>query len=407
MIGADDLTRAEILEKCAEGRAAWDAQFWDNVLHYTRGYMLQEFNELRQTVPGADLEEFSRQYIAYRAKVRKEGPRRADPALIPAEGVQEEGVSWLWFPYIPKGKLTIIAGPAGTGKTFLTARIAAAISTGALFPGEEETARKPGNVLLINAEDGAGDTIKPRLRMAGADLHKVFLAVMPLESKPLTFDSPLVEKFVQQTRPAAVIFDPFQAFLGSRVDVNRSNETRPMLAHLVRIAEKYSCAVIIVMHLSKMTNASFMARVLGSVDIAAAARSVIGICPHPKIDGEKVFSHEKSNLAQAGCSYVYSIQGGAVCFGDPTDLKADDCLQARKKRTAAKIAEARALIERILAEHPGEWVDAQRLYKAAAEIDISERTVRDAIQALPIRRRKDGFAGPVQWQLMPEEEEDF
>lgn len=406
MIGSEGMTRAEVLQACREGPGAWDDHFLDNLLHLTNGLQLQEYQEARREAPEAFRGDLDRLYIDRRAQVKRRGPARKPAAVVQAEGIQEEAVNWLWYPYIPKGKITIMAGPAGTGKTFMTAYLAAAVSTGRPFPGEEE-GRKERNVLLINAEDGLGDTIRPRLRMAGADLRRVYLADIPLDGEPITFDSPQVRHMIAQTAPALVIFDPFQAFLGARVDVNRSNETRPMLAQLLKLAETYNTAILIVMHLSKMTTASFMARVLGSVDIAAASRSVIGICPHPSLDDEKVFSHEKSNLAQNGCSYSYTIQDGAVLFGDPIDLKADDCLQLRKKKAAPKIAQARALIERILAEHPGEWVDARQIFQAAEAAGVGMRTVQDAVQALPVKRRKDGFRGPVQWQLVPDEDDDF
>ena len=120
---------------------------------------------------------------------------------------------------------------------------------------------------------------------------------------------------MKEYRPAVMIFDPFQSFFGAGVDLNRSNETRPVFDNLLRLAQKYKVAVILIMHLSKMTKASAKNRVLGSVDVVGAVRSVLIVAKHPTVEGQIVVCHEKSNLAPSGRSLCYHIENSAVKWG--------------------------------------------------------------------------------------------
>ena len=399
------LTDAQIEEKCRDWfyfEDVFKLGTYDNLFRSIAtkcdGRQAGSYWDYRKLVPTMQRDKFDMCYIEI-CRRKDKSPKKGKPGTRKASKLSVKTVDWLWYPYIPREKLTIIAGPAGTGKTFLTAYLAALVSTGRPFPGEDE-GRKPGDVLVINGEDGAEDTILPRLIAAGANLDRIHIAESKLDEEQILFTSDFVEEWIDRSRPALVVFDPFQAFLGSSVDVNRSNETRPVLAHLLKMAEEYKTSILIVMHLSKMSNASFMARVLGSVDISAAARSVIGICPHPVLSDDKVFSHEKSNLAPAGTSYIYQIMDNAVVFGDPVELKADDCLQKVRRQKDSKKQQAAGIISRILSEeHPGEWIESGKIYNTAAELGISKRTVRDAAEDLCIKRKREGFGGTCFWMM--------
>lgn len=328
-----------------------------------------------------------------RAFNKVQGEKTAD--IINMEDVEPEEVEWLWYPYIPRAKLTIIAGEAGIGKTFLETALAAIISTGRPFPGEDEW-RKPEIVCIQNTEDGLADTIVKRLIAAGAD--RKMIKVIKTDDEPLIFSSPKIEDFMKRFRPAMMVFDPFQSFFGAGIDLNRSNETRPVFDRLLHLAQKYNVAVVLVMHLSKMTNASGINRVLGSVDIVGAVRSVLIIAKHPNVDSQKVIAHEKSNLAPRGESIVYHIENGAVQWDGFCGLMADDCLnKGKQKNEVTKLQQATNLIESRL-KVCGK-VSARELRELAEEMGISFKTFQRAKVNLGLIEQKEDFIGDTFWTV--------
>ena len=163
------------------------------------------------------------------------------------EDIEQTSVEWLWFPYIPFGKLTIIQGNPGEGKTYFAMMLTAACTNRKLFPNMEDI--DPFNVIYQTAEDGMGDTIKPRLVEAGADLSRVM--VIDDTEEALTLSDDRIEKAVRQNHVRLVIIDPVQAFIGADVDMNRANEVRPVFRKLGMIAEKTGCAIVLIGHLNK------------------------------------------------------------------------------------------------------------------------------------------------------------
>lgn len=199
--------------------------------------------------------------------------------------VEPTTVSWLWHPYIALGKFTIIEGDPGVGKSWLTCALACAVSRGGeqLHGAEPLT---PSNVLMLSAEDGLGDTLRPRLDAVGADVLRVF-ALKDL----LTFDIrgllKLEEEIIEYS-PTLVIIDPLFAFTGGKVDIHRANQCRVISAGLTAIAERHDCAMVAVRHLSKSRGAGNALNAgIGSIDFTAAARSVllVGRDPEMKTNG--------------------------------------------------------------------------------------------------------------------------
>jgi RecA-family ATPase len=161
--------------------------------------------------------------------------------------VRPETVSWLWHPYIARGKLTILEGDPGLGKSWLTCALAAGVSRGRGLPGAEPF--EPGHVLMLSAEDGLGDTLRPRLDAVGADVSRVFAL-----AEPMTFDTAgliYLEAVILKYSPSLVVIDPLFAFTGGKVDIHRSNECRAISAPLAAIAERCGCALVAVRHLGK------------------------------------------------------------------------------------------------------------------------------------------------------------
>lgn len=188
--------------------------------------------------------------------------------------VEATSVRWLWYPYISYGKLTLLQGDPGEGKSTFIIRVAAALTKGEALPGCCKP-DEPVTVIYQCSEDGLSDTVKPRLMEAGADCSRVVYIVE--EEIPLTLDDERIEDAIAQTGAKLMIIDPIQAFMGPDADWNNAIKIRHMLRNLSSTAQKYNCAVVMVGHLNKMTGGKNLYRGLGSIDIAAIARSVLMI----------------------------------------------------------------------------------------------------------------------------------
>ena len=235
-------------------------------------------------------------------------------ALVPMlcyKDIEQTSVEWLWFPYIPFGKLTIIQGNPGEGKTYFAMMLTAACTNRKLFPNMEDI--EPFNVIYQTAEDGMGDTIKPRLVEAGADLSRVM--VIDDSEEVLTLSDDRIEKAVRQNHVRLVIIDPVQAFIGADVDMNRAHEVRPVFRKLGMIAEKTSCAIVLIGHLNKSSGTQSTYRGLGSIDIMAAVRSLIFIGKVRKDPTTRVLIHEKVLLHRQGRQWLLNWEMKKVSDG--------------------------------------------------------------------------------------------
>lgn len=240
--------------------------------------------------------------------------RKPEPALklINMETVEVEQIEWLLYPFIPYGKLTIIQGDPGEGKTTIVLQIIAKLTKGeevftdgGIDNGSEEKEDEvpvqkyePVNVIYQTAEDGLGDTIKPRLLAAGADCSRVL--VIDDREQPLTLQDYRLEEAIVRTKAKLVVLDPLQGFLGADVDMHRANEIRLLMKRVSELAEKYHCAIILIGHMNKNSGVKSSYRGLGSIDFQAAARSVLLIGRVKDEPDIRVVCHIKSSLAPEG-----------------------------------------------------------------------------------------------------------
>ena len=289
------------------------------------------------------------------------------------EDIKQTSVEWLWFPYIPFGKLTIIQGNPGEGKTYFAMMLTAACTNRKLFPNMEDI--EPFNVIYQTAEDGMGDTIKPRLVEAGADLSRVM--VIDDTEEALTLSDDRIEKAVRQNQVRLVIIDPVQAFIGADVDMNRANEVRPVFRKLGMIAEKTECAIVLIGHLNKSSGTQSTYRGLGSIDIMAAVRSLIFIGKVRKDPTTRVLIHEKSSLAPPGETMAFKLgdEEGFRWVG-AYEISADELLDGKEgKATETKLERGAKLIRELLADK--KEISIRELDEKAKEQGISGRTMRD------------------------------
>ena len=294
-------------------------------------------------------------------------------------------MQWLWHPYIPFGKLTIIQGDPGEGKTTLALRLAAACSTGIPLPGMESM--EPFNVIYQSAEDGMGDTIKPRLMDAGADLDRVLSIVE--DKKQLSLLDERIEKAIREHNARLMILDPIQGYIGSRVDINRANEIRTVLKSVSSVAEQTGCAIVLIGHLNKASGSSSAYRGLGSIDFRAAARSVLLIGRLKNDPTVRVIVHDKSSLAPEGKSLAFGLgdEEGFRWLDGYDGITSEELLCGFTTET--KTAAAEELIRSMLAG--GQEIMAENVFRAAEGKGISRRTVNEAKKGIPnIVTRKNG-----------------
>ncbi len=317
---------------------------------------------------------------------------------------------WLWYPYIPCGKITLMTADPGTGKTFLSLYLAAQVSTGRPFYGET-TGRAPAVAIYQTAEEGIADTIKPRLECMQPDFDNIF--VYDESDKGLSLsDDRTIEQIMKDLNPLLMIFDPLQAYLGAQIDMNRANQVRPVLGRIGVLAEKYNCAIIFIMHHSKSSQNSALYRALGSMDIPAVARSMLILAkdPDPLKPRGVIMCHEKSSLGEHGKSIKFEIepQLGGVVFGGYSDLKADDILNAPKGTRNKPSKKRDALIDDILELFDGkDFIKIPKIKDLCQQLDASQNTLYRARDELEIQSVSKGYGeDKVTYWLMPDIDRD-
>ena len=313
----------------------------------------------------------------FKSIVLKEPSKPETVKIIRMSDVELTPVEWLWKPYLPFGKLSVLQGNPGEGKTYFAMHLTAACTNGKLLPNMERM--EPFNVIYQTAEDGLGDTVKPRLIEAGADLDRVL--VIDDSEVQLTLSDERIERAIIENNARLVIIDPIQAYLGADVDMNRANEVRPIFMRLGQVAQRTGCAILLIGHLNKAAGMQSLQRGLGSIDIAAAVRSVMFIGKLKHDPTMRILTHEKSSLAPPGVSLAFSLgdEGGFRWVGE-YDITADEMLSGIEPQRETKTQQAKDLICALLAG--GKQVLSEDIDRAALERGIPGRTVRDAKREL-------------------------
>lgn len=291
--------------------------------------------------------------------------------------VQTEPVEWLWYPYIPLGKLTVLQGDPGEGKSTFALNIVARITTGQPMPdGAPVTGKRVA--IYQCAEDGIADTIKPRLQQAGADCERV--AYIIDNDIALTLEDGRIETAIKDTHASAFIIDPIQAFIPPDADMQSATKMRSVLRKLANVADRNKCAVILIGHMNKGNGAKALYRGLGSIDIAAIARSVLMISRDESRPDIRYMYPIKSSLAPEGPAIAFSFkeQGGIVWRGK-YDLNTAELMDSITVKTT-KRERARAKLVQLL-EH--EDRPAKEVYAGLADIGVGSRTVEKAKKRTP------------------------
>ncbi len=325
-----------------------------------------------------------------------EEKKKAELKLMSMEEIQAEEVEWLLYPFIPYGKVTIVQGDPGEGKTTMMLQIIARLTKGEAVLSEweqtdntEET-KQPMTVLYQTAEDGLGDTIKPRLMAAGADCNKVI--VIDDREKALTLMDERLEEAIVRTSARLVVLDPIQGYLGAEVDMNRANEIRPVMKRIAVLAEKYRCAIVLIGHMNKCSGGKSSYRGLGSIDFQAAARSVLVVGRVKDDEQVRVACHVKSSLAPEGTPIAFRMdkETGFEWIGE-YDISVDELLSGERK--GQKTRSAADFLKDILADGQKPCTEID---EAAKERGIKKKTLWNAKKELGVDSIKIGN----QWYWM-------
>lgn len=321
--------------------------------------------------------------------------------LIHMEDVVSKEVEWLWYPYIPYGKITIIEGDPGEGKTTLVLKLAAALSRGLPLPCDDDKEYEPIHIIYQTAEDGIEDTIKPRLEKAGADCSMI--RVIDETDKELSMTDDRLEQAIIETKARLIILDPIQAYIGATVDMHRANEIRPVLKHLRIIAEKHNCAIILIGHMNKASGSKSTYRGLGSIDIQATARSVLLVARLRDKPNIRIMAHDKSSLAPAGDAIGFEMteDNGMVCIG-PYDITIDELLSGNEGRGKKKLDIAENFIKEYFGSN--KVIPSNEIMMEAAKRSIKRNTLLSAKKKLGITSDKEKAEdGTIYWTwVMPE-----
>ena len=302
--------------------------------------------------------------------------------MIRMSEVQSQEIEWLWYPFIPYGKLTIIQGDPGDGKTTMVLNLAAKLSKGEALD-ENMKVTEPVNVIYQTAEDGLADTVKPRLELAGADCERII--VIDESDKSLSMVDERLEQAIVRTGARLLILDPIQAYLGGGMDMNRANEARDMTKKLGALAEKTKCAIILIGHMNKASGKKAAYRGMGSIDFFAVARSVLLV---GRVEGEsntRAVVQIKNNLAAFGHPKAFALsEDGFKWLGD-YEITVDEVLGGITPK-ANKMEQAKQML-RELAETQSA-VLSNEIFDRANELGISKRTLENAKKELGVQTRK-------------------
>lgn len=323
--------------------------------------------------------------------------------------VEREEVRWLWDGVIARGKITMVAGDPGLGKSFLTLDLAARATRGGPWPVGSPGATEPCSVLILSAEDDPGDTIRPRLEDAGADLASVLyieridwpgggqthLPVLDRDAEAIALSLVQMHQHLEHP-PGLVVIDPISAYMG-KIDSNNNADVRRVLGKLAMIAERFDVAMLCVTHLNKAQQTKMIYRSMGSLAFTAAARQAWLVAKDPHLDEQRLLVPIKSNIRGAiegvGFSIVGQDSGGGRVeyrrLAPGTGVDSVEC--APDRPDPSELDEARAFLRDALAagDRP-----ARELIAEAAEAGIVVATLKRAKRSLGYasRRITDGQA---------------
>lgn len=332
-------------------------------------------------------------------------PKSRFAVTVSLSDVEPEAVRWLWPQRIPLGKLTILVGDPGVGKSFITLDIAAHVSTGSPWPDIPDIRNKPSKVVILSAEDDLADTIRPRLDAAGADTKNI-VAITAIKERgkdgesyfSLDRDLPALEKVIAEEKARLVIVDPITAYLG-KTDSHNNADVRGLLAPLAAMAARHDCAILAVTHLNKNEKGKAIYRAMGSLAFLAAARAAWFLGKDPDSAERRLLLPLKANVIEKPVGIAFRIADGRVEWApSPIHTDPDTLMATQGKRGASKANRVKAWLCTTLAHGP---VPVKELENMADQVGHAWRTVQRVRAELGVVARREGFGkdGAWVWEL--------
>ena len=325
--------------------------------------------------------------------------------LVRVSDVPMEAINWLWPGRIAKGKISLIAGHPGLGKSQVTISIAATVSRGGLWPVDDVPA-EAGNVVFLSTEDDVADTLKPRLIASGADTERIeVIQSVRDHNRPRMFSFTADLDKLQQLKADLLIIDPITAYLGD-VDSHNNADIRSVLAPLAELASRQKMAVLCVSHLNKSQNVEAVCRVSGSMAFVAAARAAYVVSPDKEDKSRRLLLPLKNNIGRDNSGLAFRIEPWILETGfetsvieweaDPVASSLDDHFTQASSEKRTSLDDAKDFLEAVLANGP---MPFKELEQEAQEQGHALTTIRRAKSELGIKPEKQGQKGPWIWQL--------
>ena len=280
--------------------------------------------------------------------------------VVKASEIEPKEVKWLWYPYIPFGKVTLLQGDPGDGKSKLMLSIAALLSKGEPLPFTETEEN------LIFIKEG---------------------------EKSLSFGDNRIREAIEMYHAKLLILDPMSSYIGESCSMNNANETRAEFNHLIAVAKDTGCAIVIIAHMNKMRDTNPLYRTNGSIDIAGAARSILAITrtPNKEVPAERYLVQVKSNLAPTGSAILFEVSEKGVDFISEMEMTAEEAFQSlapKIGRPNDKEVKAKAFLIEMLKDREMLSSDCEEKLEAAG---FRKSTIKKAKKNAGVISRKKGF----------------